>query len=87
MSFTGVGSPDRSIDKANAWLADIDAGFGTGDRRLAYWVLRVWLHNLRDRLSVEVAAHFAAQVFERLPAGLRGLLEPAAAEQAGGGSR
>jgi len=151
MSFTGVDSPDRSIDKANAWLADIDAGFGTGDRRLAYRVLRAWLHNLRDRLSVEVAAHFTAQlpellrgvffdgwnpsrvpqkhdraryvtrfasearvrdsdvakaagivtavarrrmsggvvaqVFERLPVGLRGLLGPAAAEQAAGGSR
>ena len=66
MSFTGVDSLDRSIDKANAWLADIDAGFGTGDRRLAYRVLRAWLHNLRDRLSVEVAAHFAAQLPELL---------------------
>jgi hypothetical protein len=66
MSFTGVDSLDRSIDKANVWLADIDAGFGTGDRRLAYRVLRAWLHNLRDRLSVEVAAHFAAQLPELL---------------------
>ena len=151
MSFTGVDSLDRGIDKANAWLADIDAGFGTGDRRLAYRVLRALLHNPRDRLSVAVAAHFAAQlpellrgvffdgwnpsrvpqkrdraqyvtrfasearvrdsdvakaagivtavarrrmsggvvaqVFERLPVGLRGLLGPAAAEQAAGGSR
>jgi uncharacterized protein (DUF2267 family) len=60
MSLTGVDSLDRSIDKANAWLADIDAGFGTSDRQLAYRVLRPWLHNLRDRLTVEVAAHFAA---------------------------
>ena len=66
MSFTGVDSLDRSIDKANAWLADIDAGFGTSDRRLAYRVLRAWLHSLRDRLSVEVAAHFAAQLPELL---------------------
>lgn len=69
MSFTGVDSLDRSIDKANAWLADIDAGFGTSDRRLAYRVLRAWLRNLRDRLSVEVTAHFAAQ----LPDLLRGM--------------
>lgn len=145
MSFTGVDSLDRSIDKANAWLADIDAEFGAGDRRLAYRVLRAWLHNLRDRLSVEVAAQLpkllrgvffdgwnpsrvpqkydrgeyvvrfarearvreadvakaavtavarqhmsagvVAQVFERLPAGLRELLEPAAAEPAAGRSR
>lgn len=69
MSFTGVEHLDASIDKANAWLADIDAGFGTSDRRLAYRVLRAWLHCLRDRLSVEVAAHFAAQ----LPDLLRGV--------------
>jgi len=145
MSFTGVDSLDPSIDKANAWLADIDAEFGAGDRRLAYRVLRAWLHNLRDRLSVEVAAQLpkllrgvffdgwnpsrvpqkydrgeyvvrfarearvreadvakaavtavarqhtsagvVAQVFERLPAGLRELLEPAATEPAAGRSR
>ena len=69
MSFTGVDSLDRSIDKANAWLADIDAGFGTSDRHLAYRVLLAWLHCLRDRLTVEVAAHFAAQ----LPEPLRGV--------------
>ena len=66
MSFTGVDSLDGSIGKTNTWLADIDAGFGTDDRRLAYRVLRAWLHSLRDRLGVEVAAHFAAQLPELL---------------------
>ena len=66
MSFTGVENLDRSIDKANKWLADIEAGFSTSDRHLAYRVLRAWLHCLRDRLSVEVAAHFAAQLPELL---------------------
>lgn len=66
MSFTGVDNLDTSIGKANAWLADIAAGFGTKDRGLAYRVLRAWLHCLRDRLSVEVAAHFAAQLPELL---------------------
>jgi uncharacterized protein (DUF2267 family) len=66
MSHTGVSSLDASIDKANVWLAEIDAGFGTSDRRLAYRVLRAWLHCLRDRLTVEVAAHFAAQLPELL---------------------
>ncbi len=69
MSFTGVDSLDVSIEKANAWLAGIGTGFGTSDRRLAYRVLRAWLHGLRDGLSVEVAAHFAAQ----LPELLRGI--------------
>lgn len=63
---TGVENLDRSIGKANAWLADIDARFGTSDRQLAYRVLRAWLHCLRDRLSVQVAAHFAAQLPELL---------------------
>ena len=66
MSITGVENLDRSVEKANAWLADIDAGFDTSDRHLAYRVLRAWLHCLRDRLSVQVAAHFAAQLPELL---------------------
>jgi len=93
---TGVANLDRSIDKGNNWLADIDAGFGTSDRHFAYRVLRAWLHCLRDRLSVEVAAHFAAQLPELLrgvffdgwllPADLRQLLEPPASEAAAGAS-
>lgn len=63
---TGVENLDHSIEKASAWLGDVATGFGTSDRRLAYRVLRAWLHCLRDRLSVEVAAHFAAQLPELL---------------------
>ncbi len=40
MSFTGVDSLDRSIDKTNVWLADITQRFGTGDRRLVAADLR-----------------------------------------------
>jgi uncharacterized protein (DUF2267 family) len=64
MSFTGVDSLDGSIAKVNQWLADVAGAFGTDDRRLAYRVLRAWLHCLRDRLTVQVAAHFAAQLPE-----------------------
>jgi uncharacterized protein (DUF2267 family) len=66
MSFTGVDSLDTSLSKSNSWLADIDAAFGTKDRRLAYRVLRAWLHSLRDGLSVDLAANFAAQLPELL---------------------
>src|SRR5215472_12463445 len=66
MSRTGVDSLDNSIDKTNVWLADVAAGFGTEDRRLAYRVTRTWLHTLRDRLPVPVAAHLAAQLPELL---------------------
>lgn len=64
MSPTGVPSLDHGIDKTNTWLADIAAGFGSTDRRLAYRVLRAWLHTLRDRITVDVAANFAAQLPE-----------------------
>jgi uncharacterized protein (DUF2267 family) len=66
MSRTGVDSLDRSIEKTNTWLADVAASFGTEDRRLAYRVTRSWLHTLRDRLPVPVAAHIAAQLPELL---------------------
>ncbi|MGE5292973.1 MAG: DUF2267 domain-containing protein [Micromonosporaceae bacterium] len=66
MSFTGVDSLDRSIDKTNVWLADIAREFGTGDRRFVYRVTRAWLHTLRDRLTIQVAAHFGAQLPELL---------------------
>jgi uncharacterized protein (DUF2267 family) len=69
MSFTGVDSLDASIDKVNRWLAEVGRAFGNDDRRLAYRVVRAWLHCLRDRLTVEAAAHFAAQ----LPALWRGV--------------
>ena len=69
MSRTGVDSLDRSIDKTNVWLSDVAHSFGTDDRRMAYRVTRSWLHTLRDRLPVPIAAHMAAQ----LPDLLRGV--------------
>jgi uncharacterized protein (DUF2267 family) len=66
MPFTGVTNLDNSIDKANAWLAEVAEEFGTEDRRFAYRVTRAWLHALRDRLPVTIAAHFAAQLPELL---------------------
>jgi len=65
-------SLDRSIAKANAWMADIDKEFGADNRQLAYRVARAWLHCLRDRLTVQVAAHFAAQLPELLRGGRAG---------------
>jgi uncharacterized protein (DUF2267 family) len=66
MSRTGVDSLDRSIDTTIQWLGDVASGFETQDRRLAYRVTRSWLHTLRDRLPVTVAAHLAAQLPELL---------------------
>lgn len=66
MSGTGVSNLDNSIEKATAWLAEVAAEFGTDDRRFAYRVVRAWMHVLRDRLQVPVAAHLAAQLPELL---------------------
>lgn len=54
---------------AHEWLNVIAARLGTDDRGFAYRALRAWLHLVRDRLSVDSAAHLAAQ----LPEFLRGV--------------
>jgi uncharacterized protein (DUF2267 family) len=66
MARTGVDSLDRSIERTNQWLGDVASSFETEDRKLAYRVTRSWLHTLRDRLPVTVAAHLAAQLPELL---------------------
>lgn len=64
MPFTGVDALDHSIDTTNHWLDDIAQEIGVEDRREAYRALRGWLHTLRDRLTVQTGAHFAAQLPE-----------------------
>lgn len=54
---------------ARDWLSRVRTELGTEDRDFAYRALRAWLHVVRDRLSVDSAAHLAAQ----LPTFLRGL--------------
>ena len=66
---TKVTALDHAIDSAHAWINDVAREFDTEDREFAYRVLRAWLHTLRDRLTVEASAHFAAQ----LPDLIRGI--------------
>ncbi len=54
---------------AHEWLAVIAEQLGTEDRSFTYRALKVWLHLVRDRLTVEAAVNFAAQ----LPEILRGV--------------
>ena len=60
---------DHAVHNANAWLADVARALGTEDRHFAYRVIRAWLHTLRDRLTVDSAVQFGAQ----LPELLRGI--------------
>ncbi|WP_214370534.1 DUF2267 domain-containing protein [Pseudonocardia sp. H11422] len=59
----------RAEHTAQEWLDTVAEALGTDDHHYAYRILRTWLHTVRDRLSVDVAVHFAAQ----LPLLLRGV--------------
>ena len=68
MSITGLEVFDATVHKTNSWLKEISQELGV-DRRRAYDALRAVLHCLRDRLTVEEAAHLADQ----LPLLVRGI--------------
>jgi uncharacterized protein (DUF2267 family) len=68
MSTTGLEVFDHTLQKTNIWLKDIMGQVGP-DRQRAYHALRAVLHTLRDRLTVEEAAHLSAQ----LPLLIRGI--------------
>jgi uncharacterized protein (DUF2267 family) len=68
MSATGLEVFDTTLQKTNIWLKDLMEVTG-GDRHKAYQALRAVLHALRDRLTVEEAAEFGAQ----LPMLIRGI--------------
>jgi uncharacterized protein (DUF2267 family) len=61
MSTNGLGVFDKTIQATNIWLDEIMAALGP-DRQVAWKVLSTVLHKLRDRLSVEDAAHLGAQL-------------------------
>jgi uncharacterized protein (DUF2267 family) len=73
MSLTGLAVFDSTIQKTNSWLKDLmeelDSPDKHPDKHKAYQALRATLHALRDRLTVEEGAQFAAQ----LPMLIRGL--------------
>jgi uncharacterized protein (DUF2267 family) len=69
MSRAGHDAFNHAMHTANTWLADIGAAFDTDDRHYCQRTLRAWLHCLRDRLTIDAAAKFGAQ----LPELLRGM--------------
>jgi uncharacterized protein (DUF2267 family) len=62
MSMTGLDIFDNTIQKTNLWLKDMMEELGWEDRHKVYQGLRVTLHALRDRLTVEEAVQLAAQL-------------------------
>jgi uncharacterized protein (DUF2267 family) len=68
MAMTGLEVFDTTVQRTNIWLNEIAEQLGP-DRQRAYHALRAVLHTLRDRLTVDEAAHLSAQ----LPMLVRGL--------------
>ena len=69
MADTNVQTLDEAIHTANIWLRDIEEAAGLKDRESAYRALRGVLLMIRDRLPVEPASQFGAQ----LPMLIRGI--------------
>lgn len=61
MSVTGLAVFDETVQKTNTWLKDISETLHC-DRHRAYQALRGVLHCLRDRLTVDEAAHLGGQL-------------------------
>jgi uncharacterized protein (DUF2267 family) len=69
MTMTGLEVFDTTLQKTHIWLNEITDELHWEDRFRGYKALRAGLHALRDRLTVEEAAHLGAQ----LPMLIRGL--------------
>ena len=61
MPTSPVAAFDKTLEKTNLWLDELQVAIGLEDRHKAYMVLRGVLHALRDRLSPEEVADLAAQ--------------------------
>ena len=62
MSMTGMTVFDDTIHTTNVWLKDLMERLHYEERGDAYRALRETLHALRDRLPVNAAVAFAAQL-------------------------
>lgn len=70
MSATGLRAFDSTVEKTHIWLNELLEDMAwNDDRQKAYAALRAVLHALRDRLTVDQAAHLGAQ----LPMLVRGI--------------
>jgi len=69
MTETGITAIRNAVQSANVWLNDLAEATGWADEQHNYRLLRAVLHALRDWLTVDEAAQFAAQ----LPTLVRGI--------------
>ncbi|HEX6741067.1 MAG TPA: DUF2267 domain-containing protein [Sphingomicrobium sp.] len=69
MSASGLDVFDRTVETTHVWLNEICDDLGRHDKQLAWKILSTVLHKLRDRLTINLAAHLGAQ----LPLMIRGV--------------
>lgn len=62
MTTTGVRTFDQSLETTKEWLREVQELMGLDDEQRAFRVMRAVLQTLRDRLTIEEAAQFAAQL-------------------------
>lgn len=62
MSQTRPEVLSRSVQETDAWLKELKEDLRADNPEQAYGALRSVLHTLRDRLTVEMAAHLSAQL-------------------------
>ena len=61
MSANGLEVFDRTLETTHVWLNEICNDLGP-DKQVAWKVLSTVLHKLRDRLTINLAAHLGAQL-------------------------
>ncbi|MGC9526240.1 MAG: DUF2267 domain-containing protein [Limnospira sp.] len=62
MSTTGLSTFDTTVQKSNTWVADVAKILNWDNKENVFQGLRIVLHHLRDRLTVEEAVHLGAQL-------------------------
>ena len=66
---TGIDGLEKTIQKTNEWIKELEMALGWEDRHFAYLALRAVLHLLRDRLPLATVSHLGDQ----LPMLVRGI--------------
>lgn len=61
MPQSPVAAIETTVNKTHLWLRELEEIGSFQDESQAYSALRAVLHSLRDRLTVDEAAHFGAQ--------------------------
>lgn len=62
MPESSVSALNRALQDAQEWLKALAQRYGLRTEERAYTALRAVLHSLRDRLTVDEAVHFGAQM-------------------------